>query len=206
MSELIFVKLLDKMIKYDYDTIGSLQDMIRILDKLSDEEKVKHCIIIDKIKNTIKGYGTVNYQKLTNKQSKNLISVLQQFEFSDKIVMPEKSPIDKLICNQTEWKTDADVKANIVKINPDDTIYSIILNLLTNLSYDTLSSQMNNVIVDYLDMVNDILIYEPKYINVTNEIEIMLKNNGWTSSGFYSEPNKNKLIEQLQPIINKYLF
>src|SRR6187431_2525609 len=132
MSELIFVKLLDKMIKYDYDTIGSLQDMIRILDKLSDEEKVKHCIIIDKIKNTIKGYGTVNYQKLTNKQSKNLISVLQQFEFSDKIVMPEKSPIDKLICNQTEWKTDADVKANIVKINPDDTIYSIILNLLTN--------------------------------------------------------------------------
>ena len=211
MAERIFATLLDKMIKYDYDTIGSLQDMIRILDHLCDEDKVKHGMIIHSIKNTIKGYGTQNYQLLTNKQSKNLIHVLEQFEFSDKTVKSAKTEIDNFN-NQHDEKfypsyksvTQQKVEQNIIKIDPDDTIYAVILNLLTQLSYDTLSSQINNIVLEYVDIVKDL--YDPKYSAVVNEIEAMLKKNGWTESGFYSEPNKIKIMDELQPIVNKYLF
>lgn len=206
-SELTFINLLDKM--NDYDTIGSLQDMIRILDKLPNEEKLIHCVIIDKIKNAIKGYGNTD-NKITNNQRKNLIHIINQFNFTKSLKSKDESLKfrdwkPQVSLPFTEWKTEADTEAD-KKIDPDDVIYSVILSLLTNLSYDNLSSGITVIITDYLDMVNDIINYDPNHEKIVKEIEIILKDNGWTNSGFYSEPDKNKLMQALQSIANKYLF
>jgi hypothetical protein len=238
----VFENLLNKL-KFEYNTIKSLQNIINILDNMTEEEKFKNSIIIDKIKNTIKGYGTGN--KLTNNQHNTLVNIIQHYLNQNEFISCHRRDQNELIpCQRRDFSTEADeiasltadgiasltadgiasltadeiasltadgiasltaIKNKIIKIDSSDIMYSVILNLYTNLSYNVLSSSINLIIFNYFDMVKD-LHESYKYIDMTTEIENMLKNNTWTESGFYSEPNQYKLIEDLQSIMNKYLF
>lgn len=101
-----------------------------------------------------------------------------------------------------DWVLEADI-GGLVKIDPNDTLYSVILNLLTNLNHDMLSSNITSIVSNYLEMVKDI---DEPYDDVINEIENVFKNNSWIDREFYFEPNQYKLIEELQSVVNKYLF
>ena len=75
----------------------------------------------------------------------------------------------------------------------------------TNLCQEGLSSSITNMVVDYLNMVKDIIAEEPyRYYDIVIEIEQWLKQCGWTKSGFYTEPNPYKISQGLEQIIYKY--
>lgn len=79
-NQLTFKEMVGQIIKdfnTEYRTIGSLQKIVNHLDELSGTERAKYSHEIDRIKNTIKGYGSLDKDKvLTDRQSARLQSIL----------------------------------------------------------------------------------------------------------------------------------
>ncbi len=181
-----------------YNTIDSLQEIVEKLDLIEDTQ---YSDIVNKIKNTIKGYGK-NNNILTNKQTNNLIHVISQYD-------PNYTNIKQF--NTSKCKSyknyNLDHLENFIYkkelLDKEDMIYDIMMMFKNNLT-GGLSSSITNIIVDYFDMIQDIRAIEPfKYDMITLEIEKCLKNHGWTDSGFYSEPNQIKLSQDIEKIIDK---
>lgn len=70
-----------------------------------------------------------------------------------------------------------------------------IIELVKNIRKNTMSSQVSEFILTFEDIAKVILSEHPDQITVYTIVCDCLKDNGWTSSGFYSPPDKTKLIK-----------
>lgn len=95
----------------------------------------------------------------------------------------------------------------ITKLTDDDLIESVILNLISDLSRNMLSSGFTNVVLEYQQTVQQILLdeYSQKYKPVITEVHNCLLKNGWKETGGFSHPpNCVDLLEDLGKIVDKY--
>ncbi len=93
------------------------------------------------------------------------------------------------------------------KFNDEDAVLSqIVFNLIINLSRDVMSSTLNTYVTEYFDDVEPIINdYPTKYGAFSCQIESCLIKHGWNhSSGFSREPNPQKIINDLQTILDRY--
>lgn len=96
------------------------------------------------------------------------------------------------------------VESNFLDL--DDEIAKPVFNLLTNLSRDTLGSNLNIFVEEYFQFKSDLKKYEP----ITYEIKVCLIKHGWkcksdtTAGGFQTQPNRIKLLDDLTEVVNKY--
>lgn len=103
---------------------------------------------------------------------------------------------------------------NSQQFDTDDIIFPVVFNLLTNLSKDVMGSTLTTFVAEYFDTLSLYLSTEEnlnKYFNLTQEIEKCLEKYGWNYPSndssikcFCTEPNRIKLVEDLQTIVNNY--
>ena len=202
-----FLSVIDKIIsEFDtqYTTIESLQQIVLDLDSLS---KATHQDKIDVLQRIIREYGKVN-KRLTDKQSKKLLNLL--IKYRDSFKPKENKPfISGNRFNKTAYyeKLPATYSEPVV-IFDDSVISEVVYLLLTNLSRDTLSSSLNEFVLEYFDVIDAVLEGAPqRYYELTKIIKGILEDHGWKmGSGFQREPNQTSLVYTLDVVIKKYFF
>jgi hypothetical protein len=94
------------------------------------------------------------------------------------------------------------------KLDPEDPILFPVYTLMSDLRSDGLDSSLNTYVLEYYQIIEDNSFMNEEIIV---ELNSCLKNHKWNWDklkgvrGFYTAPNKNKLIEDLQTIIDKYV-
>lgn len=173
-------------------TYQSKESLSNVFDVLLEEEKIKYS---DKIQSF---YDTLNESdELNNDQRRRLKIQLATYKNPPYCYKGfENIPIRK------------DEKAP--KLDSEDIISSVIFLLITEISCG-LGSGLTIPVYDYFDVIDDIIqIDYNKYNPITSEIKECLVKHGWrcknkeTNGGFYTEPNKSNLVDDLSTIINEY--
>lgn len=87
----------------------------------------------------------------------------------------------------------------------DEIMGPIVFNLLENMSRNVMGSTLNRYVLEYMEMSAGILIQEPeKYDGVCRNIFQCLERFGWTDQGFYTDPDRIGIVNELQNIYNAY--
>ena len=195
-SENKFDELIRKIINnFHYDTIDSLQYIIKDIESLPDAEKASNATDIIKIKGSIKGYGQVD-RPLTDNQIKALNKVLY------KIISPVKIPEYKPHTYTNSYQ----LFNEPAKLSKDEFIYDVIVNLIRGLESRTLTSSITPLVADMEDFLLQLVQSDHrKYKNLYDKISAGLTENGWTThKGFYSEPNTERLLNMFQHAVCIY--
>jgi hypothetical protein len=231
-----FLLLIKDIIK-EFDTYKTVEDLQRIIDMinyLSPTDTMGHADHIDSIGNTITSMGEWKSLPLTDNDKKKMMLALRRD--SEFIYKPEQRvQWDNLgmfnvngsrdTSNIFEYKEEysdlgslpkyhvsRDASNMVVytkKLSRDDDIYQIVEGLATNLTRNTLESDITNFIYDYFEFIS-IFSEGEEYKSVINEIKGCLMKHGWkcksetTMGGFYSSPNKHKMTGDIQEIVDKY--
>lgn len=208
-----FIDMIEEIIKgigTTYSTIGHLQNIIKQLRISPHDINISRRISL--IERTINGYGGYgkNDKLLTNRQINTLIKTLRKAIQKD-LEIDNKLTKRNYIISPNRYYVSRGMTQS--KIEHHDPIFSVIFNLLTNLSNNVMGSTLNVYIINYFEDIGPILNEAPdKYFDVTSEIQLCLQTHGWDCTGnstiggrgFRTEPNKINLIEDFQQIINKY--
>lgn len=214
-----------------YATTGSLHEIIHLLTLLPIEEQQKYDEQINMIKKTISEYGTED-KRLTDKQSDKFFRLIKSFSITfrpDKNISSwEILPKNYSKCTNNIESIDNGIDEDFselhasglgpslsleYKLNFDDEIWSVVKSLLDNLSRDTLSSSLGEYVHDYFSVVNYIVDENPYnkwYKEISLDIIKCLESHSWilqsdtTAGGFYTQPDRLKLVKDIGDIISKY--
>ena len=225
LKALTFTDVLDDILarfEVRYATVNSLQGIIQDLDNLSKDQRDTHNWKIELLKGTIKSFGVIN-KRLTDEQVNKLYKQISNDRESLRTTpytLANYNPnwLDNRKCKSDVPLTNIPRKtighdelynsnfANVEKLDLDDAIAGPVFNLLTNLSRDTLGSNLNLFVEEYFKFKSDLKKYEP----ISYEIRICLIKHSWkckvdaSAGGFQTQPNRIKLLDELTAIVNKY--
>lgn len=220
-------EIIDKF-DVEYDTVGSLDQIIEMIDKLPSEQLIKYKEHITKIKSTINEYGKSKDRSLSSKQSKRIFKILidsipaklmdrkihynTNYNLSSVGQLKFPPPVHIPYYDSDGYRVIHDYPVAVKKFDSDDQISGTVLSLLTDLNRNTLGSTLNTFVVEYFGVVKFLLEDDyNRYKDITNEIEECLQLHTWkcktdtSAGGFHSEPNRSALVEDLEKIVNKYL-
>jgi len=184
----------------EYNTIGSLEKIIILLEQLNDEEKKNNIKHIKSIAGMIKTFGPVKSIPLSSNQLRTLRRTLGKALTSDYEDNYRKDC--KFSVNFT-FKQSEDV---IEKFDPDDVITETVYSLFTSVNQMMMSSSIAPFVVAYYDEINNFSdVFEEngeKYDLILLYIDDLLKMEGWIKGeGFQKEPNQKNIVEGLSKII-----
>lgn len=181
-------KLVSNLDNKKYQTTSSLYEVIKEIDRLPNDVRKKHIKDIEKIVVTIQNLGDPQ-TKLSQNQIDKLVSVLN-FDIKEEGIKEE--PINNMH----------------LKLSKDDIMVETTRQLLVNLNENMLSSNVTNHVLEYLDIINMILLEnDEKYGKFYDDIMLVLMEQGWKKDhGFMREPNKIKIGEELDRILILYTF
>lgn len=96
---------------------------------------------------------------------------------------------------------------NYGKFDNDDIISETTLRLLTTLNSNILSSGITVCILDYLEILDVVLLENhQKYNRFYEDVLTMLQNNNWVKDrGFMKEPKRESLVADLNKIVTNYI-
>lgn len=202
-SENSFKELIRHIINnFHYTTIASLQSIVKDIESLPDHERAANSADIVKIKGAIKGYGQVD-RPLTNNQIKALNKEL--YKIISPVKMSEYEPYT--YCGSREpytytnsWPIEQE------KLGKDEFIYEVLVNLIQHLSGVSLSSSVTLLVSELEELLLQLTQFDDKkYGKLYEKISVGLKVNGWTTGkGFYSEPNKDQLLNLMNSTVCMY--
>jgi hypothetical protein len=89
----------------------------------------------------------------------------------------------------------------IEKLDIDNPIIDVIVNLINNLQKDRMGSSLSNYIVNYEELVRD---FQAENIQICVMIKYVLAKNGWVR-GFQTEPNRTHLIQEILDVCEQYI-
>jgi hypothetical protein len=182
-------------ISTEYNTIGSLEKIIILLEQLNDEEKKNNIKHIKSIAGTIKTFGSAKSSPLSSNQLRTLLRTLRKAVSSD---------------YEDNYNKDCNFTFKVVeKFDPDDIITEIVYSLFTSVNQMMMSSSIAPFVVAYYDEINNFSdVFEEnreKYNLILLSIDDLLKMEGWILyKGFKKEPNQKNIVEGLSKIIEKY--
>jgi hypothetical protein len=213
-----FVDILDHIKNYGLNSkLSFLSKILMLLDSLPKEESVKHAKEIHKLRQLIKCFGTEPQDKpLSHKQNDRLQTlVVKSRPIIRKIIKSDtiNHSIMYKSCIITRFGDaiyENDIPIRLTSPN-DECLMNILLTLLTNISTTVLSSSLSNVVLEYQSSIEALFEFYPEitaYNTVVSEVQDFLISQGWSdsksSTGFQYEPNKIKLQDGIQQIIDKY--
>ncbi len=199
-------------------TPSDLADFVLTLDNLCDDERKKYIQSIKSIKQTSSEFGS-GEALFSTKQSRRLIEVLRKARV-DEVGEPTYTIYDTNEFNRREYKRQAMpiqtlndeyrsfLSQPLYKVKgmaPPEHPFDVWLTLLGHVQKDISGSELTPYIVDYLEMSTSIVSEDPRYTDVTNEFRECLVIHGWQKNGgFYTNPDRPKLRDELLRIYNEY--
>lgn len=221
------------------ENVGSLREIIVLIDSLSDDEKIRYDFKISLLKKTISEYGKDMDKQLTYKQVNKLYGIISSYkksftpyssciprEINNNVISFNHNQIDDNIVehDQTDDKSfkqfhdngfiDYDVALlDDHKLGFDDEMWPVISGFIDNLSRDGLDSSITVFVEDYFMFVGFVLetdIDNKTYAKLTSAITNCLIFHSWrlksetSAGGFYSKPNREQLVKDMNSLVAKY--
>ena len=131
-------------------------------------------------------YGLSNPQLNYNRE---LFDLDKQFIIQNYIKPVEKPILQKPTFDYVE------------KIDIENPIIDVIVNLIKDLRKDRMGSSLTNYIVNYEELIKD---FQAENIQVCVMIKYVLAKNGW-SRGFQTEPNRLQLLQDILDACGQYI-
>lgn len=180
------------------ETIDYLYEVLESIDNLPMTEKERHQNHIDSIKRTITSFNTKT-DRLTRQERDTLVFPFE-WRINERINHAIRNN-DVKLPNKTAVTNYYPSKNNLFS----DIISKATMKLLINLSGNMLSSNITNLILEYLDSIKEVE-KSSEYLSFEKDLMVMLGKEGWSNSGgFAKEPNKNDLIRELNILFDKYV-
>lgn len=225
MEVITFNRLIETTIsklRIDYITVASLQEITTQICNLPPDEQSNNTESISRINATIREYGTDD-KILSHRQYKNLEKILGELLYGQRQSYKPQSSKHKTQKSYRSFKHSqlstsySDnipsylIDSNITKFVNDDLICDIVFGLFTNLSRNVMASSLTQIIMEYFDTINLILVDDKnKYQGITLDIKECFERHGWkcknatSLGGFYTAPNQDSLVSDFHKIIDKY--
>jgi hypothetical protein len=203
MQSSTFLEIASKIInnfETDYPTVGSLQNILKLLSTLPIEETVKYDTHISKITKLISEYGKKDV-RLTDNQCSKILALLGNgiFDANNK----NKNITHHNFISPLEINPSMDCDINYERA-PE--ILDCIINLYINLRTTVMISTVTSHIVNYYDFIETGEYTSDPLVKKVNDC---LFKGGWNWNknvgprGFFTEPNIQSIVRNMENIISK---
>lgn len=211
----------------DYECINR-ESIVKAIAMLSDKETEKNKEVIRTIEKTLRSFGNIEF--LNSKQHERLkkdinktIDKKERFGIQTRnygFIPSFKSYNDRWYDSGKPPKYDCGKFSNnragngypnsTPKLSTECEMFGVVAALLDNLNKNIMDSSITPIVLEFFELSTFFLEENPElYGNFMNEMKECFIMNGWkfpdetTSGGFHTSPNRKKIVEDVNVIIEK---